>query len=260
MKLGLKPFVPDHRDLMFAKYRTAEPLPQHPATFGHEGLITDWMMLGNDQVGDCVVAGGGHETMLWTAMGGNPAIFTTESVLSDYSAITGYDPNQIDANGNNPTDQGTDMREAAKYRQQTGLIDAQGNRHKIGAFLFIDPQNYDQFLEAVWLFGAVGMGINVPQSAQDQFAAGQPWHVVPIFDWNGRKILGGHYIPAVADRATPVIITWGKTQLVTSDFIAKYCTAIVAYISLESLTAGKSLEGFDLAALQSDLNQLQQAS
>lgn len=245
MKLGLKPFVHDARDLEFRRYRTGAPLPKHPATFGHEGLIKSWEMLGNDQFGDCVWAGAAHETMLWNAMAGRTVTFTREGVLSDYAACTGFDPKT----GRN--DNGTDMRAAMKYRQKVGVVDADGKRHKIGAYLWIQPGNFEHFLEAVWLFGACPIGIQVPQSAMDQFNRNQPWSVVA-----GSPIEGGHYIPAVADRTYPEVVTWAKIQPMTKAFYLKYCDTACAIISEEMLTNGKSLEGFDLAALQADLKAL----
>ena len=58
---------------------------------------------GFDGAGDCVFAGGDHETMLWTLEGGAPASFTGANAIADYSAVTGYDPKApLDANGDNP--------------------------------------------------------------------------------------------------------------------------------------------------------------
>ena len=75
-KLGKKPATYDKRDLQFAHYRTKAALPPHPKQFGHENLIAAnaWQMLGNGPdntvfegfqgAGDCVFAGGDHESML----------------------------------------------------------------------------------------------------------------------------------------------------------------------------------------------------
>src|ERR1039457_6590306 len=133
LKLGKQAATYDSRDLLFAQYRTAEPLPSHPRHFGHEKLVGDhaWKMLGNGPdntvtpgfggAGDCVFAGGDHETMLWTLEGRDPATFTGATAVADYSAVTGYDPNApLDAHGQNPTDRGTNVRAALKYRQKTG--------------------------------------------------------------------------------------------------------------------------------------------
>lgn len=188
-------------------------------------------------------AGADHETMLWTTEARNPVTFTAENAISDYSAVTGYDPH------NPNTDQGTDVRQSLQYRQQTGLIDAAGNRHKIGAYLALEPGNIDNLLEALYLFNAVGIGFVVPQSAMDQFNAGQPWSVVH----GSQQILGGHYVPLVADRGSLVCVTWGRLQQMTLQFYLKYCDEAWAILSPEMLSGGLSLEGFDLAQLQADL-------
>src|ERR1700752_3812644 len=112
LKLGKLPAKYDHRDLMMERYLDLSKLPPLPKAFGHEGLISDWGMLGNDQVGDCTMAGSDHETMLWCAMAGGNATFETANTLADYSALTGYNPS--DPN----TDQGADMHDVMKYRQQ----------------------------------------------------------------------------------------------------------------------------------------------
>ncbi|HJZ73307.1 MAG TPA: hypothetical protein VKE51_16300 [Vicinamibacterales bacterium] len=263
-KLGKKPATYDSRDLLFAKYRTSEPLPSHPKHFGHEKLVAaqGWQMLGNGPdntvapgftgAGDCVFAGGDHETMLWTIEGGQPATFTGANAIHDYSAVTGYNPHApVDPNGENPTDQGTNVRDALKYRQKTGLIDAKGTRHRIGAYVALEVGNLNQLLEALYLFGIVGIGIEFPESAMDQFDQGKPWSVVA-----GAKIAGGHYIPLVAYRQMLECVTWGRIQKVTSSFYSKYCDEAWAILSPEMLASGKSPEGFDLAQLQSDLNAL----
>jgi len=247
LKLGKKPATYDRRDLQFLHYRIG-PLPPRPAQFGHENLIgaDAWGMLGNDAVGDCVWAGADHETMLWTAEAGNPATFTAGDAIADYAAVTGYNPDDPS------TDQGTDVRQALKYRQQTGVIDAAGNRHKIGAYLALEPGNVDHLLEALYLFGAVGIGFQVPQSAMDQFNAGQPWSVV-----HGRQeILGGHYVPLVAERGNLVCVTWGRLQQMTVQFYEKYCDEAWAILSTEMLKGGVSPEGFDQTQLLADLARL----
>ncbi len=230
-------------------YINKKALPKPPAQFGHEALIpATWGMLGNDAYGDCVWAGAAHETMMWNAEAGRKVAFTDKSVLSDYSAVTGFNPKKPN------TDQGTDMVVAASYRRKTGIVDAAGKRHQVAAYLSIKPGDLNEHLIAVWLFGAIGIGIEFPSSAMDQFNAGKPWDVV-----SRSKIEGGHYIPLVARRANLECVTWGKVQQMTSAFFAKYNDESVAYVSLEALTNNKSPEGFDAAALQADLAALKAA-
>jgi hypothetical protein len=264
LKLGKKPATYDSRDLLFAQYRTSEPLPSHPKHFGHEKLVAAkaWQMLGNGPdstvapgflgAGDCVFAGGDHETMLWTIESGSAAAFTGANAIHDYSAVTGYNPHApLDPNGENPTDNGTNVRDALKYRRKTGLTDAHGQRHKIGAYVALELGNMDELLEALYLFGVVGIGFAFPNSAMDQFNSGKPWSVVP-----GPAPRDGHYVPLVAYRQTLECVTWGRIQKMTTEFYKKYCDEAWAILSPEMLASGKSPEGFNLAQLQKDLSGL----
>lgn len=245
MKFGKLPARDGAVKFKLANYIDKTVLPKPPKTFGHESLITNWKMLGNDAWGDCVLAGAAHETMLWNAMAKRTVGFTDKSVLSDYSAVTGFDPR--DPN----TDQGTDMQKAASYRRSTGVLDSAGNRHKVAAYLSIRPGHVDELYQAMYLFGAVGVGIEFPGSAMDQFDAGKPWTVV-----KRSPIEGGHYVPALALRDMIVVVTWGKLQRMNASFYSQYSDECVAYVSDEFLTAGKSPEGFDRAALLADLKAL----
>jgi hypothetical protein len=176
--------------LKFAMVFNADVLPTPPKAFGHENLMADgnWHGLGNDSVSCCVFAGAAHEHMLWTMVGGQPrSRFTVKDVLSDYSAVTGYDPAKPDS------DQGTDMQVAAAYRQKTGILDATGARHKIDAYAALRVGDLDELALATWLFGACGCGFQIPSSAEAQFDAGEPWDIVA-----GDTTVGGHYVPCLS--------------------------------------------------------------
>jgi hypothetical protein len=254
-KLGLLAFAALASDLLFSDYRDqATALPKHPAVDSITALAlpTGLGMLGNDQYGDCVWAGAAHETMVWNRMAGKTVAFTDASVLGDYAKCTGFNPKDPNSDG------GTDMRVAANYRLKTGIADGSGHRHKVGAYLFIPggSKGWDEAQEAVWLFGAVGIGIDFPDSAMDQFNAGKPWDVV-----HGAKVEGGHYVPIVSFDATSVtVITWGKLQVMTKAFFLKYASQAVTYLDPEMLAAdGHSIHGFALADLKADLARLKPA-
>jgi hypothetical protein len=247
LKLGKTPARKEAIKLKFADYSATLPTP--PATAGHKDLLSKLNigMLGNDQYGDCVWAGAAHETMLWNEEARAAVLFDNKSVLSDYAAVTGFKP--TDPN----TDQGTDMQVAAKYRQNTGVLDVNGKRHKVGAYLAINGTK--EIKQAIYLFGAVGIGINFPDSAMAQFKAGKDWTVV-----KGAQLEGGHYIPGITyDAKFVYIITWGKVVRASWAFIRKYMDEGVVYLSEEMLTGGKSLEGFNLAQLRADLAAIKSA-
>jgi hypothetical protein len=245
-KTGKLPFVADERDLKLSTYLTAD-VPEPPAgDFGHESAVTDWGMLGNDTVGDCVFAGAGHETMMLGAEGGHRPSFTETSILSDYSAVTGYVP------GDESTDRGTEVRQAMKYRKATGITDAGGKHHHIGAYLQLKG-DLDSLFQAAYIFGCVGIGIEFPSSAMSQFNDGRPWDVV-----KGASIEGGHYIPIVGRMGeNAVVVTWGQTQEMTPSFAAKYIDEAWVYLSASALDSdGQTPEGFDKAQLLADLKAL----
>lgn len=248
LRLGKKPATHDPRDLCFAHYSDTSAFTPAQPGYGHTGLVKNpWGMLGNDRVGDCAVAGPGHEHMVTSAAAGSQVAFTDASILAAYSAITGYNPDDPNS------DQGSNVRDVLKYRQTTGLTDAAGNVHKIGAYVALEPGNWTEMLDALYLFEAVGIGIEFPDSAMAQFSAHKPWSVVA-----GAKVEGGHYVPVVGrpGAAQGLCVTWGATQPFTRKFYEKYCDEAWAILSPEMLSGGKSLEGFDLAQLQSDLSAL----
>ena len=247
LKLGKTKARPDAVKFKLAEYLDTSLLPSPPKNFGHERLVVgSWGMLGNDQYGDCVWAGAAHETMLWNREGARTAIFDDQSVLSDYSAVTGFNPN--DPN----TDQGTDMQVAASYRRKTGVRDAKGQRHLVTAYLAITPKDVEELKQAIYLYSAVGIGIEFPSTAMDQFNQGKPWTVV-----KGASVEGGHYVPAVGYNSRYLyVVTWGKVQRMSWAFYKKYNDESVVYISEEMLNGDVSLEGFNLAQLELDLKQL----
>lgn len=245
MRLGKQPPVHDPRTLTLEQYATSTIAAPPASDTDNLKRFTDWHMLGNDTVGDCVWAGAAHETMMWNKERSLAVAFSSASVLSDYSAVTGFNPKKPN------TDQGTDMGDAAAYRRKTGILDAAGLRHTVAGYLAITPGDLTELYIAVYLFGAVGIGIEFPSSAMDQFNAGKPWDVV-----SHATIEGGHYVPLVAKRTNLVCVTWARTQQMTTKFFGKYNDESVAYVSYEALANNKSPEGFNAAQLLADLQAL----
>lgn len=263
-KLGKRPPTYDARDVQFAALRPSlgVALPKAPTIFGHgnDFLGEGWLMLGNgpdDSVspgfegcGDCAWAGPAHETMELNKDAKRPVPrFTGKVIVEQYSAYCGYDP----ATGEN--DNGSDVREVLQWRSKKGLKDADGGVHKIGAYVALEPGNIQHIIEACYLFEAVGIGFEVPESAEQQFSEGRPWSVVP-----GAQIVGGHYVPVVGrpEIGSLAVVTWAKRQVMTEQFFSKYCDEAWAYVSLEQINSvtGKSYEGFSETALLEYLHAL----
>lgn len=56
-------------------------------------------------------------------------------------------------------DNGCVILDVLKYAQNTGILDASGKRHKIGAYLELDITNIDEVKEAMYLYSDVKLGI-----------------------------------------------------------------------------------------------------
>jgi hypothetical protein len=103
-----------------------------------------------------------------------------------------------------------------------------------------------------YLFGAVGIGLQLPTAALAQIENGEAWDVVA-----GSSIEGGHYVPLVGRGAGGLhVVTWGAIQVMTEAFLKQYCDEAVAYVSQERLVEQRSPEGFSYADLMSDLRAL----
>jgi hypothetical protein len=248
MKLGKLPPKEDHRNLKFANYFDTTVLPTPTKVFGFGGLYVNWGMLGNDEYGDCVFAGAAHETMMWNKLrGGSDVPMSTENTLRDYSDVTGF-------NVHDPSsDQGTYVLDAMQYRKNLGVRDAAGDRHKVAAYLSIDPKDWTQLIAAAYIFGAVGIGFEVPSSIWDQWDNGEYWDLVS----EDSPIEGGHYVPVVGSRnsaARVTIVTWGRRWQMTKKFYQAYNDESWVLLSEEQIRAdGKGIHGLNLDQLRADL-------
>lgn len=249
LKFGAR-YRPGSIPLKLSDYLKAPLLPTVPLTFGH---VTDpaiggnWGMLGNDQAGDCVIAGFSHEELVFASATGKPLpVFTTANAFANYSlALVAEGGMPYDANDPS-TDTGLDVTMAAEWRQSTGLTDANGHNMKVDSWVSVD---YDHLALAAYMGGVCGLALNVPASATTEFSNGEPWS-----DTSGAPV-GGHYVPLVGrnSKGNFMVITWGALQGVTPEFLQKYLMTGIAYVSEDYLLAtGKTPEALDFATLRAD--------
>jgi hypothetical protein len=213
--------------------------PVIPPSVDWDYKFKAWTMAGNDTIGDCTVAAIAHMVMLWTAFTGTMVRPTRDQVVQVYSEITGY-------NGDPATDNGAAITDVLDYWQRKGIAG-----HKIDGWVQIDHTNIQQVKQAIYVFGAVNLGFNVPDSAMIQNSQGQDWSVVP----NDGGIDGGHSVP-VFD-FTPAnwdCATWGMNQRGTWPFWMKYGDEAYAPLSLDWLyKSGIAPSHLNLAQLRADL-------
>jgi hypothetical protein len=228
MKLGKKARRHDPRTLKLARYMTAL-LPPAPASVDYTRGTTDWGMMLNDQLGDCIIADGpGHATQVWTLNAtGTMATPPDSLILATYEKWCGYNP------ANSATDQGgVELDVLNDWRQQgfngqtleayvaigleSGIrspkSEVQGGK---SATSDVGPRTSDcpstQLLQAIWLFGGAYVGVELPIRAQDQDVWDVPATLGPDDEpesWGGHAIyLVGYDVPEVAQ---PLLAVQGK--------------------------------------------------
>ena len=257
LHLGKQPARRDDRDIMLGAIIDHAALPAHPKYFGNESKMPlPRLMLGNgpdDSVqpgfqgaGDCVFAMIINFVRLSCAIGGKPIPpFTGKEAIDAYSEVTHY------VIGDDSTDNGTDMRTALNWFRKTGIKDANGVRHKLGAYAAIDLANVDKEFEALYLMGVGNAcGIQFLASAMDEFDAGKPWSKT------GGQSEGGHAILWDAHRKYEYAETWAKDQPVTAHFMKSQLDEAYALFTEDMLVDGNAPCGLKGDVLKSLLKQL----
>jgi hypothetical protein len=242
-KFGKLPPKPNSKGLLLAKYTAAVPSPPEKVYREYKVPPALWGMLGNDTVGDCTCAAIAHILMMATAHTGTMVVPTTEQVLQVYSAVSGYDP----ATGAN--DNGAAITDVLEYWRTKGIAG-----HQILAWAAINPQDLDTIRKAIWIFGCVDIGVQLPVSAMQQFNSGQPWTVVP----SDGGIEGGHSVPNFGYGSEGTnCITWAQRQGMNWGWFLQYCDEAYTVITPEWFNQQQlTPSGFDLATLQQDLKAL----
>lgn len=245
-RLGLLPPVRPHglAELkIYAKGKLAVPPTRVPVP-----NVAAWGMDGNDQYGCCAIAGGAHDVAAWDAVLTALNVLnvtldhvpTQDEVIAQYKAMTGcVEPG--DAH-----DTGLALADVLKFWQSVGLFGG----IKIRAYAPVDHTNILDLHTAIASYGLAYVGVALPQSAEVQFQAGQPWTL------QGDPPVGGHCIVLVGyDEQWLYAVTWGSIVKVSWAWWAYYGTEAWAIIPAEYVAAGPAV---DIDQLEADINALSQ--
>ncbi|MEO8810301.1 MAG: hypothetical protein ABI386_08655 [Rhodanobacter sp.] len=242
VRFGKRKAKRDSRNLMFASLLRPPPVLPSEYDFDvvHHGIPTP--MFGNDDYGDCVMAGRAHQTLRFEKAEQNQLVaITDKDVLREYFSESGG------------ADSGLVVLDSLKEWRIKGWLAAK-RRYKIKAFAEIDRSKRIGLKRAVYMDIGVGLGLTLPDSAMPQFYAGKPWAVVagnagkPNPD-NGHYV----YVPGYTTSG-PVCVTWGRKQQMSWAFFAKYCDE--AYAIIDAADSVKKKRGLDVGKLDSFLGTL----
>jgi len=163
--------------------------------------VPSWDPLGNDTVGDCVFAATLNGVRVFAANTSRPVPdFGAADAFGLYHAVVpAFDPDKPD------TDVGSDFDAAGAYWQVIGVAGT-----KIISRIRINPGNLQLLKLAIDWLGPVFVGVALPDNAEDQFDANEPWSIVagkPPNQDNGHEVLVGAYDGDVFEA-----VTWGQRQ------------------------------------------------
>lgn len=233
VKLGRKRPIARCPRLQLRNYaRLSLPTPPTSCDYGPAAKsVLDHVYL-NDQLGDCVIAGGYHVVGVETGNAGALFTATDAQIIKDYSAIGGYVP------GVDSTDQGCDEQTALNYWLQHGFADGT----KLAGWLAVDATNKQEVMAAMYLFENLFFGIELPDAWVNPFPAGPgfTWGVAgPPDPSNGHCIMGTGY-----DASGVLVDTWGLIGHMTWDAVAKYCSTagqgeLYVMLTPDQLTKGQ---------------------
>lgn len=190
-------------------------------------------------VGDCTVVGTVNLGKSWNAeVHESDAIPSPNDVVSEYFTLTGGQ------------DSGMAETDVLNTWHSTGLFG-----DTIAGFAPVQHNDITQIEESIAFFGGCYFGVQLPQSAQQQFNPGgqSTWSVV-----NGSPIEGGHCIVGLGFDQTAKLVqiaTWGQIVNVEYGWLSEYLDEAYAIIPHQFVEAGKG-PSLDLAALTADLKSI----
>lgn len=190
---------------------------------------------GNDQYGDCVMAGVAHMIEAANAEEQEHDFVPDEQQVVDrYFTLTGgADSGLVESN-------------------VLTLWHRQGNFHqRIHGYAPIHPQNILGLHQSIAFYGPTMLGIQCPESAQRQFQEGVPW------TYEGEETEDGHCIIASGFNYEGLECeSWGGITIVTYPFLAHYLEEAYCVLMPQLVERKKDALGLNLAQLEADLKRV----
>lgn len=193
-----------------------------------------WGMCGNDTLSDCTAAAVSHAVSTWQSYVPPLTFMSDTDVVRLYSATGGY------VAGDPGTDRGAVCLDVLNY----WLLNQVGGE-TLTAFCAVDPKNVAHVRAALEIFGGLYAGVTLREA---QLNGTGEW------DATTDAIAGGHCIWVVgADDECLTCITWGETQRMTWAFWNAAADECYALLSPRWSQAGRTPEGFPIAAMIADM-------
>jgi hypothetical protein len=242
------PRVPHLSSLMAGRI----PKPPPKSVDWTKGMPKNLGMMMNDTLGDCTCAAVYHAIQVWSFNTGKMDTEPDSDVEKLYILACGYNP-RVPGEGPGGNEQHV-LTYLLKQGAPTGPKGAE--RHKIAAFVEVDPRNVDDVKWTINDCGLAYIGFNVPQSVQ-------PPNEPPPSVWNYEpdqsNIIGGHaVILAGYDDKGARVVSWGQYYTMTWEFFAHFVDEVYAIADEDWIAKKKTTPGgLTLEELEAQMQALQ---
>ena len=191
-----------------------------------------YMMFLNNKKGCCTVSTIGGEIQTKTANAGNKMLVVPDALIDEeYTGLTGG------------PDTGLYMDQVAKAGMNPGYFQSDDRySDRLLAWATLDPHNGNLVRFAIYYFGGVRFGINLPETAAWQIKHGLPWDYIanPTSEQgsNDPGSWGGHSVHAMDfAKFGETCATWAMLQPMTKTFRRMYIDFAAVTIDLNWFNA-----------------------
>jgi hypothetical protein len=232
-----------------------QTLPPPPAQIDYtKDMPGELGIMRNDTLGDCTCAAYYHARQVWSFNAESKLITEPDvDVVMLYTLACGYNPR---VPGEGP---GGNEQHVLTYllKQGAPVGGKSATRHKIAAFVEVDPRHVDDVKRTIVDCGVAYIGFNVPQSLMPPNA---PPPAVWTVDPHNSKIIGGHAVVLAGYDANGFkVISWGQYYTMTYQFFSTfvdetYAIADSTWFNTKKMTPG----GLTLPELEAQMQALEQ--
>ncbi|SDT12730.1 hypothetical protein [Bradyrhizobium canariense] len=253
-KLGRLARTYDPRIPHLSALRAGETIPAPPEKIDYtKGMPDDLGMMLNDTLGDCTCAAVYHAIQVWSFNAAKKIDTEPDSDVEKlYILACGYNPR---VGGEGP---GGVEQHVLTYLLKSGapIGPAGQGRHKISAFVEVDPRNVEDVKGTIADCGVAYIGFNVPAYLVPPPPAQPPavWDVHP----SNASIVGGHAVVLAGyDAKGARVISWGSYYTMTWAFFAKYVDEVYAIADPTWVEkTGKTPGGLTMEELETQMKAL----
>ncbi len=230
----------------FTRFLLSMAVPEPPPVVDYAtkaGASLSRMYL-NDRYGCCVISGKAHKLGVASTYDGSPTLLASDQeILTEYKRLKA-----------GPGDSGCIITDVLDAMVRGGLLMG-GAYQKIDGYATVDNTNLLELKVALFLFGGLTIGINLPAD----------WLNAPnggVWDATSSRIVGGHDVELVGyGPAGFVVSTWGGLRTLTYRAAQSQAWLTEVYATLAPAWYGQdkvqAATRFDYAKMAGDLKVLQ---